>query len=518
MANDLEIQARFLADSAELKKLNEQIKNSGGLIAGMSKHLQVLQAQKKAAFDPKEIARLNQEIARTKTNLDSLNGVMNKTKGATSGLDAAFSRAGKKLFDLGNILKASIGFLGVAGLVGKFVEATGAADLLEKGIEGVVKGLKNLDKTQAEIEFSKTTLPLLEKARKFTESQKPADQRIIAELEAEKARINRTIFAGAPQTVWEKELKMPVKPMADSDRIKLEGDIALIQEAIDSIKALENADKYKKTGATTGAGLSWRELYTKMSAEVVKERNEQQLRGLELQEDVIDDTTVKLQAQWDLEKEKDKMALEVMWERDKALERGLDIQDKINDENDQFIENSQRYNIQFAQNFTDVIGMGAARGFKGIEQMWKQMLQRMLAEAISMGLLSFLFPSAAAGGAFGFFGNLFSGKFDEGGYTGSGGKYEPAGVVHKGEVVWSQADIQKFGGLHAVESIRPTAGTVKSYKGQYFGGGEVVSGGMGSQKINVNNVLKIKLDGFDVAYSLEAPNGGYEKLNRARGN
>ncbi|HCI7176158.1 TPA: tape measure protein, partial [Acinetobacter baumannii] len=28
--------------------------------------------------------------------------------------------------------------------------------------------------------------------------------------------------------------------------------------------------------------------------------------------------------------------------------------------------------------------------------------------------------------------------FAEGGYTGSGGKYEPAGIVHKGEVVWSQ--------------------------------------------------------------------------------
>ena len=46
------------------------------------------------------------------------------------------------------------------------------------------------------------------------------------------------------------------------------------------------------------------------------------------------------------------------------------------------------------------------------------------------------------------------GGFAEGGYTGSGGKYEPAGVVHKGEIVWSQEDIAKAGGVGIVESMR----------------------------------------------------------------
>ncbi|MGS5704468.1 transglycosylase SLT domain-containing protein, partial [Acinetobacter baumannii] len=34
--------------------------------------------------------------------------------------------------------------------------------------------------------------------------------------------------------------------------------------------------------------------------------------------------------------------------------------------------------------------------------------------------------------------------FSDGGFTGSGGKYEPAGIVHKGEVVWSQEDIRRW--------------------------------------------------------------------------
>ncbi|MFP5422643.1 MAG: hypothetical protein ACLGID_14400 [Gammaproteobacteria bacterium] len=44
--------------------------------------------------------------------------------------------------------------------------------------------------------------------------------------------------------------------------------------------------------------------------------------------------------------------------------------------------------------------------------------------------------------------------FSQGGYTGPGGVNQPAGTVHKGEVVWSQADIRKAGGVGAVEAMR----------------------------------------------------------------
>ncbi|MBH8282820.1 transglycosylase SLT domain-containing protein, partial [Acinetobacter baumannii] len=47
--------------------------------------------------------------------------------------------------------------------------------------------------------------------------------------------------------------------------------------------------------------------------------------------------------------------------------------------------------------------------------------------------------------------------FAEGGYTGSGRKYEPAGIVHKGEVVWSQEDIKRWGGVGLVEKMRKSA-------------------------------------------------------------
>lgn len=56
--------------------------------------------------------------------------------------------------------------------------------------------------------------------------------------------------------------------------------------------------------------------------------------------------------------------------------------------------------------------------------------------------------------------------FDKGGYTGAGGVREPAGVVHRGEVVWSQRDVARSGGVAAVEAMR------KGLRG-YAGGGAV---------------------------------------------
>ncbi len=46
-----------------------------------------------------------------------------------------------------------------------------------------------------------------------------------------------------------------------------------------------------------------------------------------------------------------------------------------------------------------------------------------------------------------------NGKAD-GGYTGDGAKHDPRGIVHAGEVVWSQADIARAGGVGIVEAMR----------------------------------------------------------------
>lgn len=50
------------------------------------------------------------------------------------------------------------------------------------------------------------------------------------------------------------------------------------------------------------------------------------------------------------------------------------------------------------------------------------------------------------------------GGFDKGGYTGDGGRLDVAGLVHRGEVVWSQDDVARVGGVRNAEMLRRTGG------------------------------------------------------------
>ncbi|MGD9476149.1 phage tail length tape measure family protein [Shinella sp. G-2] len=86
--------------------------------------------------------------------------------------------------------------------------------------------------------------------------------------------------------------------------------------------------------------------------------------------------------------------------------------------------------------------------------------------------LNNLFKAPGAGGSGGgsFLGSIFGGLFSQwgaasagllkpglfygGGYTGDGGLHEPRGIVHAGEVVWSQRDVARAGGVGVVEAMR----------------------------------------------------------------
>ncbi|MCZ7887124.1 hypothetical protein [Agrobacterium salinitolerans] len=106
-----------------------------------------------------------------------------------------------------------------------------------------------------------------------------------------------------------------------------------------------------------------------------------------------------------------------------------------------------------------------------------------IADALLDDVLNSIFKvNNAAGGGGGILGGLFGGgglgksyfppapgggfPFYDGGYTGDGGKYQPAGVVHKGEYVFDQAAVKAAGGPAAMEAMR------RNLKG-YANGGPV---------------------------------------------
>lgn len=84
------------------------------------------------------------------------------------------------------------------------------------------------------------------------------------------------------------------------------------------------------------------------------------------------------------------------------------------------------------------------------------------------GFLSSIFGGIFGGGG-GKFPSAPGGLFSDGGYTGDGGKYQPAGVVHKGEYVFDQAAVKAAGGPAAMEAMR------RNLKGYANGGAVGVS-------------------------------------------
>ncbi len=157
-----------------------------------------------------------------------------------------------------------------------------------------------------------------------------------------------------------------------------------------------------------------------------------------------------------------------------------------------------RYNeqLKYARELAGDFASTLVSGLRNGEGLWKSLgkaaisVLTKISDRLLNDVLNSLFKvnSAAAGGGLfggggigGIFSNLFgfgggggfnigsnatvptsgfdpfsalSAGWADGGYTGPGGVYDPAGLVHAGEVVWSQKDIARAGGVGVVEAMR----------------------------------------------------------------
>jgi hypothetical protein len=133
--------------------------------------------------------------------------------------------------------------------------------------------------------------------------------------------------------------------------------------------------------------------------------------------------------------------------------------------------------LQYARDLTGDFAGTLASSLRQGEGIWKSfgnaavsVLER-ISDTLLNDVLNSLFQvnSAAAGGSSGgllsgLLGGLFGGGgafptrpgglYDRGGYTGAGGIHEPRGIVHAGEVVWSQKDVARAGGPATVDAMR----------------------------------------------------------------
>lgn len=167
-------------------------------------------------------------------------------------------------------------------------------------------------------------------------------------------------------------------------------------------------------------------------------------------------------------------------EYSKALDQLVDKTDKSMGQMDQFT-------VQAARNIQNALGDGLYKILKGnfddIGQAFGDTITRMVADAAAANLAGALFGDYGSTGQIGgilgnIAGSLFGGVagldaasqvqmaggdgigtligangWASGGYTGAGGKFEPAGVVHRGEYVFDQESTGRLG-VPFLESLR----------------------------------------------------------------
>jgi hypothetical protein len=118
-------------------------------------------------------------------------------------------------------------------------------------------------------------------------------------------------------------------------------------------------------------------------------------------------------------------------------------------------------------------------------------------------------PAAGTGG------NQYTMRaYADGGYTGSGGKYDPAGVVHKGEFVMPASAVREIGVSNLYNMMRSTRGSTPARRGSYATGGAV--SGSSEMVVHLSAVdrqllaeagnVRLMIDGKDIAAAAGSAN------------
>lgn len=131
---------------------------------------------------------------------------------------------------------------------------------------------------------------------------------------------------------------------------------------------------------------------------------------------------------------------------------------------------AEQERLRTVQQLTSEIGNAIING-ESLGDVIANTFKRIAAEAITAALMMALFGeklSALQNGSYGTGGSLvgsligaFSGGYAGGGYTGSGGKHQPAGIVHRGEYVMPADVVGRYGAAYfdrALSSLRHAPG------------------------------------------------------------
>jgi lambda family phage tail tape measure protein len=124
----------------------------------------------------------------------------------------------------------------------------------------------------------------------------------------------------------------------------------------------------------------------------------------------------------------------------------------------------------FGQQFTGALS-GLLTGTQTLEGAVRSLINSLIDATLQAALLGKGPLAGLFGGGSGILGAIFG--FADGGWTGPGAKYEPAGVVHRGEYVMSQEATKRLG-VQNLDQLHEAARRGFA-KGGYVGGGSAPS-------------------------------------------
>lgn len=127
-----------------------------------------------------------------------------------------------------------------------------------------------------------------------------------------------------------------------------------------------------------------------------------------------------------------------------AYSRAGDAAAKAGEQMREATESSQRNLEAGAAGLTEIFG-AARQGGDALSSVLNRIGSQIIDNTFQRAIMALAGGGGAMGGILGGFGRLLTGGFAEGGFTGQGGKYEPAGVVHRGEYVFSKETVARLG-------------------------------------------------------------------------
>ena len=166
---------------------------------------------------------------------------------------------------------------------------------------------------------------------------------------------------------------------------------------------------------------------------------------------------------------------------------------------------AQQIAQNFAQQFSDTLVNGLMQGKLAFEDFTRSIISMVMKIMINRAVISFLnafLPGAGAGGS-SVVGPVVS-EHAEGGYTGDGGKYQPAGIVHKGEFVMTKEATSRIGVGNLYSMMRGHA------DGGLVGSSPLAGAGGNGGQVNINIKNEAGGDGYQASANVKKNESGLD--------